>query len=183
MPSDAAHLKRNWRTPFRAAAVCALGAGLLLGSQTVADSQMRERPPETFNNPHYREALSRFPDLAACKSEGFLDDKISFFELFRVFDTRQEFEVCHYWYFASLPDPLAATQAYYKAAGIENTDILRIRENTYSQASWDPGELGVPFGGALSRWWIKTATYGAMISVRIDESGKVAGMQLVFSST
>lgn len=134
----------------------------------------------------YRPALERFPDLATCEVRGFLDPGIPFSELHRVFRTSEEFEVCHFWLFSQPSTTLDDIRTYLRA--IDGDEPYEIR-HTYGrtpyrsiQGSWNPAEGGVPFGGYFQRRWIKLVTYGAMLSVNVQEDGQLRGVDLVFTS-
>lgn len=188
MRSVAAYVKAKRRTPFRAAAVCALGVALLFDSQPAATAQGRQDPeiPRAFANSMYRSALRRFPGLGACRKAGFLKDDIPFFDLHEVFRTSEEVEVCHYWLFRSVDDPKAAAIAYFRGVDGLRTDVLSIASlnnpRTSVQGRWSPPESGVPFGGTLSRWWIGKVFYGASLSVSIDKNNEVTDVSLDLTS-
>lgn len=185
MSADTAHSKAKRRTPFRAAAACALGAALLLGPQAAATAQDRHYflIPGTDVHARYQGAVSRFPDLRACKAEGFLKDGQPFFDLHAIFETREELELCHYWLFAGASDPERAVIDYFgRIEGIRIAmPFSTLPGRTYIEARWDPSIYGVPFGAYLRRKMAAKLSYAASLMVTLQD-GSVIRVDMGFAS-
>jgi hypothetical protein len=185
MSADTAHSKAKRRAPFRAAAACALGAALLVGPQAAATTQDRHYflIPGTDDYARYESAVSRFPDLRACKAAGFLKDGQSFFDLHAVFEAREDLELCHYWLFAGASDPERAVVDYF--GRIEGIWIAMpfsaLPGRTYIEARWDPSAYGVPFGGFLRRKMAENLSHTASLMVTL-QGNRIIRVDMGFAS-
>ncbi|MFZ2101549.1 MAG: hypothetical protein WAU86_13385 [Oricola sp.] len=163
----------------------ALGLGLLLSWQATAMAQSRHYflDPDNDDYKRYKGALSKFPDLQACKGAGFLKDGRSFYDLHSVFGTREELELCHYWLFAGAPDSKQAIVDYF--GRIEGILIAMpfsaLPGRTYVEARWDPSAYGVPFGGFTRRKMAEKLSYAASITVMFQGSRTIR-VDMAFAS-
>jgi len=185
MSPDTARPGRNRRSRLREPVALAMSMAVLLAPQASATAQTGERPPETIANPHYRKALSRFPDLAACRKAGFLGADYGFFDLYELFDTREELELCHFWMLNTSDDVKSAYVAYLE--GIEGISVdipPRIGPSTLIivNGSWDSKKYGVPYGSWLRRKYLKKVTYRGHMTIAIGENNDIYSVRIGFSS-
>lgn len=139
----------------------------------------------------YKETLSRFPDLEACKKEGFEPERKHITAHGRIFQTDKEFNVCFFWFFSSFENQKDSIIKYldknfikYGLLNIGNRRTKSRYDNrgTIISASWSsdiyPPVYGANFWGYFTYWLFSP---GVSLTIRVDKEGRISRVKIGYS--
>lgn len=152
----------------------------------IGGSSIHKHANDTHFKPYFL-ALENFPSLQKCKVAGFKPEANNFHSMGNIFNTKEEFEVCHFWLVASQKNKREFFKRYVKSNNLNfyeynhrepSENGLVIKRHSV-QGSWLVGEKPLPFGQRnLAITKKQQSIYGANLSASISPSDELLGIKL-----
>lgn len=155
---------------------------------------LHKKPLSSYHQKHivfdlYREAVIAFPDIAACRKADFNPEEVNIKNNRLIFKTKEEFEVCHFWYFSGVKNKQTLANEFILRNGLDLFKFSlpfnpRKGEIVYHtiQGGWRTKYIGLPFGQNV-REVIETQhrVYAANISIVTGDSDELLEFKLSLS--
>lgn len=134
--------------------------------------------------------LHRYPDLKACRDIGFSPESVTMQDIGFLFDTQEEFVVCHFWYFHSFQNKRQKVREFMNFNGLDfeesHVDAIYHRGGPQQSgyvihANWSLPEGPYPFGPWWARFIERRIGYGAGLIFAVTDDDQLLNIRFSVS--